>query len=138
VKIVLVSSCILLKKNKILTTKRPAGKPFSNYWEFPGGKLEKEESFYDAIIRELEEELGIKVKSEDLSIIDNVSHSYELNSVVVMAVFYIRKWTGIVKAKEGQQIQWLTAADLSKVKFLEGSKTILDKINTNLYGFNHG
>ena len=137
-KIVLVSSCILLKKNKILTTKRPAGKPFSNYWEFPGGKLEKEESFYDAIIRELEEELGIKVKSEDLSIIDNVSHSYELNSVVVMAVFYIRKWTGIVKAKEGQQIQWLTAADLSKVKFLEGSKTILDKINTNLYGFNHG
>ena len=137
-KIVLVSSCILLKKNKILTTKRPAGKPFSNYWEFPGGKLEKGESFYDAIIRELEEELGIKVKSKDLSIIDNVSHSYELNSVVIMAVFYIRKWTGIVKAKEGQQIQWLTAADLSKVKFLEGSKTILDKINTNLYGFNHG
>tara|TARA_B110000495_G_C22591410_1_gene354434 strand:+ start:180 stop:596 length:417 start_codon:yes stop_codon:yes gene_type:complete len=138
VKIVLASCCILLQKNKILTTKRPVGKPFFNYWEFPGGKLEKGESFYDAIIRELEEELGIKVKSEDLSIIDNVSHSYELNSVVVMAVFYIRKWTGIVKAKEGQQIQWLTAADLSKVKFLEGSKTILDKINTNLYGFNHG
>ena len=55
-----------------------------------------------------------------------------------MAVFCIRKWTGIVKAKEGQQIQWLTAADLCKVKFLEGSKTILDKINANLYGFNHG
>ena len=137
-KIVLVSSCILLKTNKILTTKRPVGKPFSNYWEFPGGKLEKGESFYDAIIRELEEELGIKVKSEDLSIIDNVSHSYELNSIVVMAVFYIRNWTGIVKAKEGQQIQWLTAADLCKVKFLEGSKTILDKINANLYAFNHG
>jgi len=138
VKIVLASCCILLKKNKILTTKRPADKPFSNYWEFPGGKLEKGESFYDAIIRELEEELGIKVKSEDLSIIDNVSHSYELNSIVVMAVFYIRNWTGIVKAKEGQQIQWLTATDLHKVKFLEGSKTILDKINANLYGFNHG
>ena len=116
-KIVLASCCILLKKNKILTTKRPAGKPFSNYWEFPGGKLEKGESFYDAIIRELEEELGIKVKSEDLSIIDNVSHSYELNSIVVMAVFYIRNWTGIVKAKEGQQIQWLTATDLHKVNF---------------------
>ena len=55
-----------------------------------------------------------------------------------MAVFCIRKWTGIVKAKEGQQIQWLTAADLCMVKFLEGSKTILDKINANLYGFNHG
>ena len=55
-----------------------------------------------------------------------------------MAVFYIRNWTGIVKAKEGQQIQWLTATDLHKVKFLEGSKTILDKINSNLYGFNHG
>ena len=137
-KIVLVSSCILLKKNKILTTKRPADKPFPHYWEFPGGKLEKGESFYDAIIRELEEELGIKVKSEDLSIIDNVSHSYELNSTVVMAVFYIRNWTGIVKANVGQQIQWLTATDFHQVKFLEGSKTILDKINSNLYGFNHG
>ena len=137
-KIVLVSSCILLKKNKILTTKRPADKPFPHYWEFPGGKLENGESFYDAIIRELEEELGIKVKSKDLSIIDNVSHSYELNSIVIMAVFCIRKWTGIVEAKEGQQIQWLTAVDLCKVKFLEGSKTILDKINANLYGFNHG
>ena len=137
-KIVLASCCILLQKNKILTTKRPVGKPFFNYWEFPGGKLEKGESFYDAIIRELEEELGIKVKSKDLSIIDNVSHSYELNSVVIMAVFCIRKWTGIVEAKEGQQIQWLTAVDLCKVKFLEGSKTILDKINANLYGFNHG
>ena len=137
-KIVLASCCILLQKNKILTTKRPVGKPFFNYWEFPGGKLEKGENFYDAIIRELEEELGIKVKSEDLSIIDNVSHSYELNSIVVMAVFYIRNWTGIVKAKEGQQIQWLTATDLHQVKFLEGSKTILDKINSNLYGFNHG
>ena len=134
----MASCCILLQKNKILTTKRPVGKPFFNYWEFPGGKLEKGESFYDAIIRELEEELGIKVKSEDLSIIDNVSHSYELNSIVVMAVFYIRNWTGIVKAKEGQQIQWLTATDFHKVKFLEGSKTILDKINSNLYGFNHG
>ena len=136
-KIVFVSSCILLKKNKILITKRPTGKPFPHYWEFPGGKLERGESFYDAIIRELEEELGIKVKSKDLSIIDNVSHSYELNSIVIMAVFYMRKWTGIVKAKENQQIQWLAAADLCKVKFLEGSKTILDKINANLYGLNH-
>ena len=136
-KIILVSSCILLKKNKILTSKRPTDKSFSNYWEFPGGKLERRESFYDAIIRELQEELGIKVKSKDLSVIDNISHSYELNSIVVMAVFYIRKWTGIVKAKEGQQIQWLTAADLCKVKFLEGSKTVLEKINSNLYSFNH-
>ena len=136
-KIVFVSSCILLKKKKILITKRPTGKPFPHYWEFPGGKLERGESFYDAIIRELEEELGIKVKSKDLSIIDNVSHSYELNSIVIMAVFCMRKWTGIVKAKENQQIQWLAAADLCKVKFLEGSKTILDKINANLYGLNH-
>ena len=136
-KIVLVSSCILFKTNKILISKRPADKPFSNYWEFPGGKLERGENFYDAIIRELQEELGIKVKSKDLSIVDNVSHSYELNNIVIMAVFCLRNWTGIAKAKEGQQIQWLTETDLCKVRFLEGSKTILEKINSNLYGFNH-
>ena len=137
-KIIFVSSCILLKKNKILITKRPLDKPFPNYWEFPGGKLEKEENFYDAIIRELQEELGIKIKSKDLSIVDNISHSYEANSIIVMAVFCLRDWSGTVKAKEDQQIQWLNAPDLLKVKFLEGSKIILEKINTNLYGFNHG
>lgn len=133
--ITLVSSCILIKKKKFLTTERPSGKSFANYWEFPGGKLEGTESFYDAIIRELYEELDIRVKKENLNIIDNISHSYQRNHIVVMAVFVLKKWIGAIGPKESQQLKWLAGSELNKLRFLEGSKIILDKINSNLYNF---
>ena len=50
---IFVSICILKKKNKILVTKRLANKYFGEFWEFPGGKLEKKEDFKDAAKREL-------------------------------------------------------------------------------------
>ena len=133
--ITLVSSCILIKKNKFLTTERPGAKPFAHYWEFPGGKLEGTESFYDAIIRELYEELDIRVKKENLNIIDNISHSYKRNHIIVMAVFMLKKWSGAIRSKESQQVKWLTGSELNKLRFLEGSKIILEKINLNLYNF---
>ena len=48
-----VAVCILKKNKKILFTKRPSKKYFGDYWEFPGGKLEKNETFEEAIKREL-------------------------------------------------------------------------------------
>ena len=133
--ITLVSSCILIKKNKFLTTERPKGKHFAHYWEFPGGKLEETESFYDAIIRELYEELDIRVKKENLNIIDNISHSYQRNHIIVMAVFILKKWSGVISSKERQKMRWLEGLELNKLRFLEGSKIILEKINSNLYDF---
>ena len=100
----LVSCSILQKKNKYLVSKRPSHKTFAEYWEFPGGKLERNENFYDAIIRELYEELGIVVQIKDLNIIDNVTHSYKKNEVIIMAVFLLKKWTGAIKARESQTI----------------------------------
>ena len=133
--ITLVSSCILIKKNKFLTTERPEGKPFGHYWEFPGGKLEGTESFCDAIVRELYEELDIRVKKVNLNVIDNISHSYQRNHTTVMAVFVLKKWSGVISSKEGQQMKWLAGSELNKLRFLEGSKIILKKINSNLYDF---
>ena len=96
--ITLVSCCILQKRNKILVTSRPPSKPFSGFYEFPGGKLEKKESFYDAVIRELNEELGIKAKAQDLAIIDNITHSYKNNHIVIMAVFFFKKMVWFIES----------------------------------------
>lgn len=133
--ITLVSSCVIMKRNKILSTERSRKKPFPHYWEFPGGKLEKNENFYDAITRELYEELGIEVKKTNLYAIDNISHSYERNHMIVMAVFALKKWSGMINCKEGQQMKWVTKLELNKLRFLEGSKIIREKINLNLYKF---
>ena len=61
-----VAVCILKKNKKILFTKRPSKKYFGDYWEFPGGKLEKNETFEEAIKRELFEELGIRIKIQEV------------------------------------------------------------------------
>ena len=133
--ITLVSCCILQKRNKILVTSRPPSKPFSGFYEFPGGKLEKKESFYDAVIRELNEELGIKAKAQDLAIIDNITHSYKNNHIVIMAVFLLKKWYGLLKPRESQEIQWLLRSNTRKLNFLDGSKIILERLNSNFYNF---
>ena len=132
-KIRLVSCSILQKKNKYLVSKRPSHKTFAEYWEFPGGKLERNENFYDAIIRELYEELGIVVQIKDLNIIDNVTHSYKKNEVIIMAVFLLKKWTGAIKARESQTIKWVSKSEINKLNFLEGSKIILERVKSNFY-----
>ncbi len=129
----LVSCSILQKKNKYLVSKRPSHKTFAEYWEFPGGKLERNENFYDAIIRELYEELGIVVQIKDLNIIDNVTHSYKKNEVIIMAVFLLKKWKGKIKARESQTIKWVSKSEINKLNFLEGSKIILERVQSNFY-----
>ena len=90
-KFLFVSICILKKNKKLLFTKRPAKKYYGGFWEFPGGKLEANETFEDAIVRELKEELGIVAKQEDLKTIDIVNHSYDNKTFIIMNVFFFRK-----------------------------------------------
>ena len=123
------------KKNKILVSKRKPQKIYSDCWEFPGGKLEKNESFQQAIVRELQEELGIRVEIKDLTVIDNISHSYHRNQIIILAVFFLKKWKGFITAKESQEIQWVSKSDLKKLNFLEGSKIIIERLNSDYYNF---
>ncbi len=61
--VVHVVAGILLRGDRMLIAERPAGKPYDGYWEFPGGKIEENESAHAALARELHEELGIEVVS---------------------------------------------------------------------------
>ncbi|HPV23190.1 MAG TPA: NUDIX domain-containing protein, partial [Casimicrobium sp.] len=51
---------------QVLFAQRPVGKAYAGYWEFPGGKIESGESVIEALIREIDEELGIQVRSATL------------------------------------------------------------------------
>ena len=134
-KINLVSCCILQKQNKFLVSKRLSSKIFANFWEFPGGKLEKNESFHNAIIRELYEELGIRVKKKSLTNLDIITHKYKKNEITVLCIFFLNKWSGIVKSREGQEIKWLHISEIQELNFLEGSKVILNKLSSGFYNF---
>ena len=61
-----VAAGILLDtEGRYLLGQRPEGKPYAGYWEVPGGKIEKGESVFEALRRELQEELGIEIESSE-------------------------------------------------------------------------
>ena len=131
----LVSCCILKNKNKFLVSQRPLSTIFANFWEFPGGKLENNESFQNAIIRELKEELGIRVNKKNLINLDVITHAYKKNEITILSIFFLKKWSGTIDAREGQKIEWLNIAQIKKLNFLEGSKVILSKLSSDFYNF---
>ena len=123
------------KKNKFLITQRPPNKSYPLFWEFPGGKVEKKESFHAAAIRELKEELNINVNQSNLILIDTVSHSYVKNHIIMMHVFLVKQWKNKIRANEKQKMLWVNQKDFKKINFLKGSELILERIKSNFYRF---
>jgi 8-oxo-dGTP diphosphatase len=110
--ILLVVACALIDADgRVLLAKRPLGRPLAGLWEFPGGKVEKGETPEAALIRELEEELAIKVSAKCLAPFTFASHSYEAFHLL-MPLYVCRKWEGELVAQQGQEIVWVRASRL--------------------------
>ena len=105
--IILVAACALVDPDgRVLIAQRPEGKPMAGLWEFPGGKVEAGEKPEDALIRELEEELGIVIKEACLAPLTFASHTYP-DFHLVMPLYVCRRWDGMVTAKERQKLAWV-------------------------------
>ncbi|XDA98185.1 8-oxo-dGTP diphosphatase MutT [Sulfitobacter sp. LCG007] len=111
-KTVLVSAVLLIDVDgRVLLAQRPEGKSMAGLWEFPGGKVEPGETPEAALIRELEEELGINTWSSCLAPLSFASHSYETFHLL-MPLFACRKWEGIPESREGQELRWVRTHEL--------------------------
>ena len=111
-KTILVSAVALIDKDgRVLLAQRPEGKSMAGLWEFPGGKVEPNETPENALIRELEEELGINTWSSCLAPLTFASHSYD-DFHLLMPVFACRKWEGIPQPREGQTLKWVKPNDM--------------------------
>jgi 8-oxo-dGTP diphosphatase len=105
--ILLVSAVALLDAdNRVLLAQRPEGKFMAGLWEFPGGKVESGETPEAALIREMNEELGIDTHESCLAPIGFASHAYD-DFHLLMPLFVCRKWKGTPEAKEGQTLIWV-------------------------------
>ena len=80
-------------------------------WEFPGGKVEKGETPEETLIRELEEELGVKTWQSCLAPLTFASHAYP-DFHLLMPLFVCRKWEGSPLSKEDQQLKWVRVENL--------------------------
>jgi 8-oxo-dGTP diphosphatase len=106
-RLLLVAACALIDPDRrVLIAQRPEGKPMAGLWEFPGGKVEEGEAPEDTIIRELHEELAVKVTKPCLAPLSFASHNYQ-EFHILMPLFICRKWEGVPVPREFQQLKWV-------------------------------
>lgn len=106
-RLILVAAAALVDVDgRVLICQRPEGKTLAGLWEFPGGKLELGESPEAALIRELDEELGIKVKADCLAPFVFASHPLETGHLL-MPLYLCRRWEGFVERREHAALAWV-------------------------------
>ena len=106
-----VAAALIDPDGRVLIAERPPGKAMAGLWEFPGGKIEQGETPEEALIRELDEELGITVKAACLAPFTFASHSYA-QFHLLMPLYLCRRWEGTPCPREHAAIKWVRPREL--------------------------
>ncbi len=112
-------------ENKILIAERPKGKYAAGLWEFPGGKIEKNESIFKALQREILEEVNLHIISASPWL---KTHYDYVDRSVTLDFWLVEEFSGEAKGMEGQLVRWVNIQELSQYTFPEGNKPVLEKL----------
>lgn len=125
-KIILVAAAALIDvDNRVLIQKRPEGKAWAGYWEFPGGKLEAGETPEAALVRELHEELGVVTIEKAFFPMSFMSHSYPEHGHLLAPLYGCRNWTGLPQGLESQELAWVKPARLADYQLLPSNIPVI-------------
>ena len=113
---------IVSEDGEILLGRRPEGKPYSGYWEFPGGKIEQGESAMDALKRELKEEIGIDPHHLHPWISRTFHYSH---ATVKLSFFKVLGWAGEPRGLENQELSWQNPHAVDVSPLLPANEPIL-------------
>ena len=121
-RIQVVAAVLRDRLGRVLIAERPAGKPMADFWEFPGGKLEPGEPAFAALERELQEELGIRVRHAYRLL--RFSHRYPEREVE-LDVWRVTALEGVPSSQEGQHLEWVLPEELADWKLLPADEPII-------------
>ena len=110
---------------RVLVTRRAPDAHQGGLWEFPGGKVEAEETLLEALARELKEELGVLVEATDALMA--LEHDYG-DKQVRLDVHRVTRWSGEQRGLEGQPLAWQLPEQLQLWAFPAANRPILERL----------
>lgn len=121
-KITNVVAAVIKKNNTYLIAQRNKNKHMGLKWEFPGGKVNKNENFNEALKREIWEELNIEI-----NILEKITtEKYKDEEINIMLHYYLcSQKNGTIKLNEHENLVWIKKKDFEKYNFVEGDANIL-------------
>lgn len=120
---------LINSKNEILIAQRPHHTYKGDLWEFPGGKIEPNETVFEALQRELHEEMGVHI----ISAYPWLQAQYDYpDRKVLLDTWRITHFAGEPRGCENQAIQWILPSMLHQFQFPEGNRLILEKLTLEL------
>lgn len=120
-----IAVAVVERDGEVLIARRPEDKMLGGLWEFPGGKQENGEELTDAVVREMQEELGVTVQPDEK--IDEVPHEYS-HLTITLNAYRCDLVEGEPTAREGQQWKWVERKNLHDYAFPKANKQILEAI----------
>lgn len=121
---------IVNSENEVLIALRHKDQHQGGLWEFPGGKVESQEPVYDALSREIKEELGLHILQANPLI--EVTHDYGDKSVL-LDVWSVTEYLGRPKGCEGQSLRWCAIDALQTEEFPAANKPIIAALQAQDY-----
>jgi 8-oxo-dGTP diphosphatase len=117
-------------QQKVLITRRPQHISYGGYWEFPGGKLEGDESSASALIREIEEEVGLQVLEHDF--MGEVHYTHKEKKIHLL-IHHVANFAGHAKPLESQlDLRWVEIAELHQYNFPPANVEIIALIDKKI------
>ncbi len=119
---------LFLQQNKILICQRTRHQPMPLKWEFPGGKIEPGEQPHEALIRELEEELGVvPVIGPEVA---RIKHTYRSGAAVNLRFYLIENYKGEIDNRIFHDVRWVERSELPAYDFLEADRELVRDLAT--------
>ena len=120
-----VVAAIIIKGDKVFSTQRGYG-DFKGWWEFPGGKIEPDESPEDALKREIQEELGVDITIDKFL----CTTKYDYPSFhLTMHCYLCNIGAGKIELREHKSARWLRPEELGSVEWLPADKDVISRLN---------
>ena len=112
---IVVSIALINNYDQVLIAKRPNNKHLAGFWEFPGGKVEKNETPENALIREVKEELNVNINNKCIAPVSFSEFDYT-NFHLLLLLYICRRWEGVPITMEENELKWVKPSMLRKYK----------------------